>query len=39
MVRGDLSPAHYAASMDSLTATVKKHVERRPILAAFIPEV
>jgi predicted PolB exonuclease-like 3'-5' exonuclease len=35
MVRGDLSPAHYAASMDSLKATVKKHVERRPMLSAF----
>jgi predicted PolB exonuclease-like 3'-5' exonuclease len=36
MVRGDLSPAHYTASMDSLRATVKKHVERRPTLSAFL---
>lgn len=36
MVRGDLSPAHYAASMENLKATVKKHVERRPMLSAFV---
>jgi predicted PolB exonuclease-like 3'-5' exonuclease len=36
MVRGDLSPAHLDASMDSLRATVQKHVERRPVLSAFL---
>jgi predicted PolB exonuclease-like 3'-5' exonuclease len=36
MVRGDLTPAHLDASMDSLRATVQKHVERRPLLSAFL---
>lgn len=36
MVRGDLTPAHLDASMDSLRATVQKHVERRPALSAFL---
>lgn len=36
MVRGDLTPAHLDASMDSLRATVQKHVERRPVLSAFL---
>lgn len=36
MVRGDLAPAHFTASMESLRATVQKHVERRPILSAFL---
>ena len=35
MVRGDLTPAHLAASMDSLRATVQKHVERTA-LSAFL---
>lgn len=35
MVRGDLTPAQLTASMDSLRTTVQKHVERRPMLAAF----
>lgn len=36
LVRGDLTPAHYEASMASLRSTVQKHVERRPLLAAFL---
>ncbi|MBK8174651.1 MAG: hypothetical protein IPK66_05020 [Rhodospirillales bacterium] len=36
MVRGDLTPAHYDASMDSLRSTIRKHVERRPLLSAFL---
>jgi len=36
MVRGDLTPAHLNTSMDSLRATVQKHVERRPLLSAFL---
>jgi hypothetical protein len=36
MVRGDLTPAHLDASMGSLRTTVRKHVERRPLLSAFL---
>src|SRR5450631_3136240 len=36
MVRGDLTPAHLDTSMDSLRATVQKHVDRRPLLSAFL---
>jgi len=36
MVRGDLTPAHLDMSMVSLRATVQKHVERRPLLSAFL---
>lgn len=36
MVRGDLTPAQYEASIASLRTTVQKHVERRPLLAAFL---
>src|SRR5258708_7076165 len=36
MVRGDLTPAHLETSMASLRATVQKHVERRPLLSAFL---
>ena len=36
MVRGDLTPAHLDASMGSLRAAVQKHVERRPLLSAFL---
>jgi predicted PolB exonuclease-like 3'-5' exonuclease len=36
MVRGDLAPAHFETSMNSLRSTVQKHVERRPMLAAFL---
>jgi 3'-5' exonuclease len=36
MVRGDLRPAHFDASMDSLQATVQKHVEQWPLLSAFL---
>lgn len=36
MVRGDLSPAHFTASMDSLRGTVRKHVERRPALSPYV---
>ena len=36
MVRGDLTRAHLDTSMDSLRATVQKHVERRPMLTPFL---
>ena len=36
MVRGDLTPALLEASMDSLRAAVQKHVQRRPLLSAFL---
>jgi hypothetical protein len=36
MVRGDLTPALLDASMDNLRATVQKHVQRRPLLSAFL---
>jgi hypothetical protein len=36
MVRGELTPAHLDTSMQSLRATVQKHVERRPLLSAFL---
>ena len=36
MVRGDLRPAHFDASMDSLRAMVQKHVEQWPLLSAFL---
>jgi predicted PolB exonuclease-like 3'-5' exonuclease len=36
MVRGDLRAAHFDASMESLRATVQKHVEQRPLLSAFL---
>jgi 3'-5' exonuclease len=36
MVRGDLRQAHFEASMDSLKATVQKHVQQRPLLSAFL---
>ena len=36
MVRGDLTPADLDTSMDSLRTTVQKHVERRPLLSAFL---
>lgn len=38
LVRGDLSPTQYEASIENLRATVKKHVERRPLLTAFLAE-
>jgi len=36
MVRGELTPAHLDTSMGSLRTTVQKHVERRPMLSAFM---
>ena len=36
MVRGDLRPAHFDASMSSLRSLVEKHVEQRPLLSAFL---
>jgi predicted PolB exonuclease-like 3'-5' exonuclease len=36
MVRGELTPAHLDQSTQSLRATVQKHVERRPLLSAFL---
>jgi len=36
MMRGELTPAHLDASMGSLRTTVQKHVERRPMLSAFL---
>ena len=36
MVRGDLRPAHFDASMDSLRAVVQRHLEQWPLLSAFV---
>ena len=36
MVRGDLRPAHFDASMDSLRAIIQKHIEQWPLLSAFL---
>jgi predicted PolB exonuclease-like 3'-5' exonuclease len=36
MVRGDLRPAHFDASMDSLRTVIQKHIEQWPLLAAFL---
>ena len=36
MVRGDLRQVHFETSMDSLRATVRKHVKQRPLLSAFL---
>jgi predicted PolB exonuclease-like 3'-5' exonuclease len=36
MVRGDLRPAHFDVSMDSLKAIVQRHVEKQPLLSAFL---
>ena len=36
MVRGDLRPAHFDASMDSLRAIVQRHLEQWPLLSAFL---
>jgi hypothetical protein len=36
MVRGDLRPAHFDASMESLRTMVQKHVEQWPLLSAFL---
>jgi predicted PolB exonuclease-like 3'-5' exonuclease len=36
MVRGDLTPAQVDVSLKSLKAMVQKHVERRPLLSAFL---
>jgi len=36
MVRGDLRPAHFDASMDSLRAMIQKHIEQWPLLSAFL---
>ena len=36
MVRGELKPAHFDASMDSLKAIVQRHLEQWPLLSAFL---
>jgi len=36
MVRGELKPAHFDASMDSLRAIVQRHLEQWPLLSAFL---
>jgi hypothetical protein len=36
MVRGDLKPAHFDASVGSLRAVVQKHLEQWPLLSAFL---
>jgi predicted PolB exonuclease-like 3'-5' exonuclease len=36
LVRGDLTPVNFGASLNSLRSAVQKHVERRPILSAFL---
>ena len=36
MVRGDLKPAHFDASMESLKAIVQRHIEQWPLLSAFL---
>ncbi len=36
MVRGDLRQPHFEASMDNLRSVVRKHVEQRPMLSAFL---
>jgi 3'-5' exonuclease len=36
MVRGDLRPAHFDASMESLRTMVRQHVEQWPLLSAFL---
>ena len=36
MVRGDLRPAHFDASMESLKAIVQRHIEQWPLLSAFL---
>jgi len=36
MVRGDLRPAHFDASMDSLRSIVQRHLDQWPLLSAFV---
>jgi predicted PolB exonuclease-like 3'-5' exonuclease len=36
MVRGELKPPHFDASMDSLKAIVQRHLEQWPLLSAFL---
>ncbi len=36
MVRGDLRPAHFEASMESLKAIIQRHLEQWPLLSAFV---
>jgi predicted PolB exonuclease-like 3'-5' exonuclease len=36
MVHGDLRQTHFEASMDNLRAIIRKHVEQRPLLSAFL---
>jgi len=36
MVRGDLRPTHFGASMDSLKAIIQRHLEQWPLLSAFL---
>src|SRR5271157_2155510 len=35
-VRGDLRPAHFDASMDSLRVIVQRHLEQWPVLSTFL---
>jgi len=36
MVRGELRPAHFDASMESLKPIVQRQVEQWPLLSAFL---
>jgi 3'-5' exonuclease len=36
MVRGELRPAHFDASMESLRTIIQRHLEQWPILSAFL---
>ena len=36
MVRGELRPAHFDASMESLRAIVQRHLEQWPLISAFL---
>ncbi len=36
MVRGELRPAHFDASRESLRAIVQRHLEQWPLLSAFL---
>ncbi len=36
MVRGELKPAYFDASMDSLKVIVRRHLEQWPLLSAFL---
>ena len=36
MVRGELRPAHFDASMESLRTIIQRHLEQWPLLSAFL---